>query len=190
MLGKEHLQFAIITGTATFTGLYQSIEITKAPVIFFTSLALGSLLPDIDLQYSSMGLEFRGMSKMISKHFPHRTFTHDVLLWSIISIISSIKFPFLVPFWIGYMGHLLLDAFTVKGICWGYFLHKKKLNSWFKGHTEEPVSFINGGFRLIPSKIGFVTGNTSTKLFIFIFGFVSAYLICLFGYKHGINIAL
>lgn len=118
MRGTQHLHFGVVTGAAAasciaFTGLVNPLSV----VPFVVLSGIGSLLPDIDSPESKIGQRFPFLSNFIKKKFGHRTITHAVLPWLIISIICIV----ILPFWswglvYGILSHLFLDALTIHGV--------------------------------------------------------------------------
>lgn len=101
---------------------------------------LGSLLPDIDCQYSTIGKHF----KSINKYIPHRNgFTHSLLasfMWCSVGLGLGYRFSYeyFWVMWIGFISHLVLDSFTPMGVKWLYPLGKSyslgigKNGSWIE----------------------------------------------------------
>ncbi len=75
---------------------------------------LGTLLPDIDLQGSTI-------TRLLHFHLPitHRTWTHAIWI-PLLIFIASLKIPVLLGLTLGYMAHLICDAFSSQGICFLY----------------------------------------------------------------------
>lgn len=84
-------------------------------MVFMVVALIASIFPDIDSGNSKIGR--KGISKVIAAFATHRGFFHSLLfvvfgyllLWNIWEIAA---FPFLF----GYLIHLFLDCFTVRGI--------------------------------------------------------------------------
>ena len=90
MLGRSHVMFGLtaavvldgvihLSGTplATVTPVPLELIINKA--IFFSMVALGALLPDIDNAQSTIGRKFGWISKEIQHIAGHRTIFHSLL---------------------------------------------------------------------------------------------------------------
>lgn len=78
---------------------------------------LGSLLPDIDSENSTLGRYV----KLISRNIPHRTITHTlwvvIVLGLLVYVLDSI---YLLALTLGYVFHIVEDSFSKQGICWLY----------------------------------------------------------------------
>jgi membrane-bound metal-dependent hydrolase YbcI (DUF457 family) len=95
MYGKSHMLIGVVTGTL----IEQAIHVTGAPltgraahaaflstlalnkVTYVLALALGSLLPDIDVQSSLFGRSLGCLSVFLQRTFGHRNFFHS--LWGL-----------------------------------------------------------------------------------------------------------
>ena len=104
MNGKTHLIFGILTaGTLVLT----KTEMPEASdAIFVAGSALGSLLPDIDTTKSTIGTVLFPISFFVEK-LGHRTYTHDIVLWSLISVFILMRYPMLSGVVFGYMGRFI-----------------------------------------------------------------------------------
>lgn len=81
------------------------------------SFTLGSLLPDIDSEKSTIGRYVRPISGII----PHRTITHTI--WVVLFILALgfyFKSVIVLALGVGYVLHIIEDAFSRQGICWFY----------------------------------------------------------------------
>lgn len=127
--------------------------------IFFQCSKLGSLLPDLDTRKSYMSKKWPYLSKFISKRCKHRGFTHSLLFL----IVLSKFFKFIVVIgenniilicmsygvFIGYLSHIVLDAFTYEGIDLffplGFNLKLSRLKTSSKGekHVCKILKFIS-----------------------------------------------
>lgn len=135
MLAPTHIVFGTALSLIVLAvfGLSSSLHWS----IIFCAI-IGSLLPDIDLPKSSIGKLVTPLSKAIEKRFGHRTITHSLLAWALVSVVFA-SFVFLFTFifntvtdtpiqnlnlqirWIsafsiGYFSHLLLDMFNPSGV--------------------------------------------------------------------------
>ncbi|HGJ5884492.1 metal-dependent hydrolase [Arsenophonus sp.] len=84
---------------------------------------LGALLPDIDHPSSSLGRLFRFISVPICRLCGHRGFTHSLLAWLLIMLLSTqlpnsywLSDALIQAFLLGYFSHLVGDMLTAKGI--------------------------------------------------------------------------
>lgn len=90
----------------------------KIPLIIFVLISLlfyylGTLLPDIDSENSTLG-------RYIHIPIEHRTYTHT--LWVVIPfvIVGVLWFRPLMWLAFGYIMHLFFDSFSQCGVCWLY----------------------------------------------------------------------
>lgn len=118
MLGKQHMIFGFTSGLTAGCYLCEVGSLPFGYVFGFAALsAVGSLLPDIDTPESLLGRKIKPISKPLNNTIGHRTYTHSVALWTILTIVAYLK---LTPIWwslfIGAIGHLLLDALTLNGV--------------------------------------------------------------------------
>src|SRR5436309_10070960 len=90
MLGRSHIMFGLtaavvldgfvhISGPPLATATPISIDLIINKVIFFSMVALGALLPDIDNAQSTIGRRFGWISKEIQHIAGHRTIFHSLL---------------------------------------------------------------------------------------------------------------
>lgn len=148
MLGRQHVQFALVASAASYFALHTQIADFGDPVLFIGTAAVGSLIPDLDSPTSTLGRLVPPVSHIIAKLFGHRGLTHDVIFIGILTVLSLYFYPMMFGFWFGYWSHLLLDSLTVRGICWGYFFHRRKVEF----HRED-AGFIHGRIHLLPEKL-------------------------------------
>ena len=86
-------------------------------------VVLGSLLPDIDHTKSIIGKSFYPLSKIIQRHYGHRTITHSLLALVTLTVITNLiqraycpETPIALVFGVAYTSHLVLDMVTIQGI--------------------------------------------------------------------------
>ncbi len=90
MLGRSHVMFGLtaavvldgvvhISGPPLATATPVPLELIINKVIFFSMVALGALLPDIDNAQSTIGHKFGWISKEIQHIAGHRTIFHSLL---------------------------------------------------------------------------------------------------------------
>jgi len=90
MLGRSHVMFGLsaavvldgvmhISGPPLATSTPVPIDMIVNKVIFFSMVALGALLPDIDNARSTMGQRFGWISEEIQHIAGHRTIFHSLL---------------------------------------------------------------------------------------------------------------
>ena len=93
---------------------------TTAPLVLATAMlcyVLGSLLPDIDSEGSTIGRYI----KPIARTIPHRTITHTLWFILVFAIISW--FTTSIYLWamtLGIIIHIIQDSFSRQGIAWLY----------------------------------------------------------------------
>ncbi len=114
-----------IIGGFTFTGIFASIaginilqDYRLLPIIL-----IGSLLPDIDHTKSIIGKAFYPIAKAINRKYGHRTITHSLFVWivltALISAFQSAYFPTIKAaqvFGLAYGSHLIFDMMTIQGV--------------------------------------------------------------------------
>lgn len=111
MTAKNHFLFSVSVASLTLG--------TLDPFVLLIAGAM-SLLPDIDSSKSVYGKMFFPLSRLIERHFPHRTFTHSFFMTAILAIgaiplaFESKEFYFaaLIGFFCGWF----LDVFTKAGV--------------------------------------------------------------------------
>ncbi|MGX1195829.1 metal-dependent hydrolase [Metabacillus sp. SLBN-84] len=87
------------------------------------SFALGTVLPDIDSEDSTIGKYIKPVSRLI----PHRTITHTV--WAILLVAGLawvLESVHLAALAIGYAVHIAEDSFSEQGIRWLYPVPARK----------------------------------------------------------------
>ncbi|TFB15101.1 metal-dependent hydrolase [Filobacillus milosensis] len=140
MEAKTH----IISSLTIAAGIskYFAIPFTAGYII---GTAIGSVLPDLDKRDSFIGKRSFGLARIIQMVFGHRGFTHSLFCWVLISIIC-LNYPsaFTYGLSIGYIGHIIGDFFSNRGVPLLYPIIRKPFN---------PSSFIT-----------YRTGGTSESL--------------------------
>lgn len=130
MLGKTHQLGGICSGLVIGTFIFPN---PTAPLVWIhggallIGASLGSLMPDIDHPSSKIGRKNKLASKIVSKTMGHRGWTHTLI--ALVLIVGGLFYTLqfittcqaLYGYWtigfsIGYLSHLILDAFTVQGI--------------------------------------------------------------------------
>ncbi|RPF52169.1 metal-dependent hydrolase [Aquisalibacillus elongatus] len=120
--------------THIITSLTIAAAVSKYAAIPFTAgyiagAALGSVLPDLDKKDSFIGKRSFGLSRVVQLLFGHRGFTHSLFCWVLISIICLYyPSPFTYGLSIGYIGHIMGDFFSNRGVPLLYPILKKPLN--------------------------------------------------------------
>lgn len=112
--------FSGITHVILGLGLY--FYLFDGNVILLIFVAVGSLLPDIDIKSSMLGRlnPFAGIMK-------HRGSTHTMAGAALFSLLVSVllKWQYGMALGFGYLLHLIGDTFTPMGIMWLYPYSKK-----------------------------------------------------------------
>ncbi len=132
MMAHSHISFA-----ASLWWLYSGAM--GMPITGFNTLAamVGGLLPDIDHPKSAIGRQLPLLSEPLSAIFGHRGFTHSllavvmilgVLFWATASGEGTQLRWLVVPLCVGYLSHILGDAFTPSGV--PLFYPKRKTYSF------------------------------------------------------------
>lgn len=158
---KTHKIGGICSGVIASTLLYADsftvgTLVTSGLIIYGSTV--GSLLPDIDHPTSTLGRKvfLKPISLVINKVFGHRTITHSLITTAILSFLLLFTTYFfegvfhyiysnlIIGICVGYISHLLLDSFTVKGIPLYYPFSSKsyKLFSFKTGKDEELVAIL------------------------------------------------
>ena len=116
MLGKTHLAIGILAALI----LLPFIDVPNA-FVFVLIVALGSLLPDIDHEKSTIN-KFCPVTRILPKFFKHRGFFHSIfpviILYLIFYYFDQNFIGLSLAF--GYLTHLASDSLTRMGI---NFLH-------------------------------------------------------------------
>lgn len=142
MLGKTHIVNAI--AIASIPLVFSNIKIDIEYSIFLLLIAIGSIVPDIDEPNSILGRKIKFLSYPINIFFGHRTITHNLILFSVISIFLYIQeYNYFFAFSIGILIHILQDSITYQGIKNGLF----------------PIQRLNYHFVLLPRRFRFAVGS-------------------------------
>ena len=128
----------------------QSLEIlgqSYVPAIGLITSVVGSYLPDIDIQQSKAGQQF----KFISKFLTHRGITHTLLVPAILAVamyyLNVIAIPIipslLLGLEVGWLAHIVADIFNRKGVPILWPIYPKKIHlACFKTGTWHEYVFI------------------------------------------------
>ncbi len=110
MKGRTHLAFAVLLG------ILISPYVSNHKILFWSLLIISSIIPDIDMPGS--WLSIFGISHILKWVTGHRGILHSVFLPAAASISLVIfGFPYLaLSVMLGYLSHLILDAFTYSGV--------------------------------------------------------------------------
>lgn len=133
-VGSEPIRKGIDVTTQWFqnTGSLNPYLFAGLSCLFFL---LGTLLPDIDYPYSTLG-------RIIYIPVKHRTWTHTI--WFVILFsVFSIWFRPLIWLAVGFFLHLFWDNFSYSGVCFIYPIIKKRKHHPIKLYeTSGPSEFI------------------------------------------------
>ncbi len=139
MLARTHLAFALLIGLLTFK--YFNLN----PVLFIIIISLTSFLPDIDHPKSKIGRRFFVLSYPINFVLGHRKFFHSLFIALGLSFVFWYFFGgYYIPFFIGFLSHLIADGLTKQGIDFTYPLNLFKIKGFIKtgGMFEKAILFI------------------------------------------------
>lgn len=128
MIGKTHLAAGIFTGSAL--SFIHNTDI-KTSLLLTAGTALGSLLPDIDKRNSLISRALKPLGMIVEPLLGHRTLLHDpvfyITLFGMFHLTLEQYLPIFLPIFWGVGSHLLLDALTLQGIPFFYFLKLTKV---------------------------------------------------------------
>lgn len=170
-IGRKKLFLGYLVGMAfclfALAVLFDTSHAFQSALILL-SFTLGTLLPDIDSETSSIGRYVKPISSVI----PHRTITHTIWIVALITGFGwYLKSLSLLALGLGYAIHIAQDAFSKQGICWFYPIigrydyfsnggavkHGKRFPFMYKvGGTGETL-FFYGSIAVHVLCVGFVT---------------------------------
>ena len=112
MLWFTHIVFALFLSLISIKYIPQS-----SPELFIILACIASILPDIDAPKSIINQKLK-FTKLVAHIFQHRGFFHSIFPVIIIYIlfVSAGWHTVAAALSIGYLSHIIIDAFTVKGI--------------------------------------------------------------------------
>jgi len=117
MMLKTHLAITflfVLLFISHITGIFNKI-------LFFVVVLISSMLPDIDMRYSTIGKS--KLARPFQLFIKHRAFVHSLTFCIILTLILVFLYPVLaLSFFIGYSIHLFVDSLTPEGIAffWPY----------------------------------------------------------------------
>lgn len=139
MLFRTHLAFSFLIGLI----IVDFFKISNN-ILFLILFLFFSLIPDLDEHSSKISRKLKFLSFFLKSLFKHRGFLHSIFipfLSSLFLFIINRKFLGLAVI-LGYLSHLILDAFTIKGIKPLYPLIDKRIRGFIKvGSFLENVLF-------------------------------------------------
>jgi len=112
MLWFTHIIFALFLSLIYVKNIPQ-----LSPELFIIFVCIGSILPDIDAPKSFVNRKLK-VTKLLTHIFQHRGFFHSIFPVIIIYALfaSAGWHTIATALSLGYLSHLAIDAFTVKGI--------------------------------------------------------------------------
>ena len=124
MLGRSHVMFGLtaavvldgvlhISGPPLATTTPVPVDLIINKVIFFSMVALGALLPDIDNAQSTIGRRFGWVSKEIQHIAGHRTIFHS-LLGLLLGSLLALGLQQLIIFFLAQRGFIFPAQFIEK----------------------------------------------------------------------------
>ena len=124
MLGRSHVMFGLtaavvldgfvhISGPPLATATPVPIDLIVNKVIFFSMVALGALLPDIDNAQSTIGRRFGWISKEIQHIAGHRTLFHS-LLGLLLGSLLALGMELLIILFLAQRGFIFPAQFVEK----------------------------------------------------------------------------
>jgi len=157
MLGKTHIVNAV---AITSIPLVFGVKVNTEYIVFIILVGIGSIFSDIDEPNSLIGRRLKFLSYPINIFFGHRTITHNLLLFSTISLFFYYQdYKYLFAISLGSLIHILQDSLTYQGIKGGLF----------------PLQKLNYHFVLLPRAFRFAVGS----LFEYIIFFLSVIFLLL-----------
>jgi len=137
MMFKTHLAFSLLISLLT----YKYFDIN--PYAFVIICVILGTLPDIDHPKSKVRIPL--VSYIINFFFGHRNLLHSFFLVIILGLIIKYFYPgYHIPFQLGYLSHIVLDALTKQGINFIYPLKQLTVKGFIKsgGFIERMFFFI------------------------------------------------
>jgi len=177
MMGLTHVLFGLFLFLMFWRSGLVGLDAGFSGVVLGV-LVVGSVLPDLDhpvgLVYSLFGVPRwlrRGVGKMVGQRgFLHTVWVALIVLvvgYLILGLILGLGFVAAFGLFVGYLGHLVLDSLTVRGVAWLSPLSRKRV--WFvlgTGGMVERVFFyllalvsVVVGYPLIAEVFGFIDLN-------------------------------
>lgn len=97
--------------------LYHLSDLYYLITLYLLSFTIGTLLPDIDSEDSSIGR----CVPFISRIIPHRTYTHSIWIVVILVAIGQyLESVCVLALALGYTFHIVEDSFSKQGVSWFY----------------------------------------------------------------------
>ncbi|TKJ17369.1 hypothetical protein CEE44_02440 [Candidatus Woesearchaeota archaeon B3_Woes] len=133
-----HLAFSFLMGVL----LIKYLDIQNQ-ILFIVLFMIFGLAPDIDELKSKVSQKVKPLALLIKFFFSHRGIMHSIFLPIILYLLLfMINIDVAISVSFGYLSHLLLDCFTVRGVRLVWPL-KKRLKGFIKtGSLTETILFI------------------------------------------------
>lgn len=133
-----HLAFSFLAGVL----LIKYLDIQNQ-ILFIVLFMIFGLAPDIDELKSKVSQKVKPLAWLIKFFFSHRGIMHSIFLPIILYLLLfMINIDGAIAVSFGYLSHLLLDCFTVRGVRLIWPL-KKKLKGFIKtGSLTETILFL------------------------------------------------
>lgn len=126
MMARTHVAFGFLKGLIVMSFLNPANQI-----LFMSMVVFGSLFPDIDHPKAKLGSKV----KIIGWLFEHRGFFHSVFALFLFSLLVFFLLKQKIYFWafgIGFLSHMVLDAFNRKGIMPFHPISRIKIKGFLK----------------------------------------------------------
>ena len=127
MLAITHLFFSLLIGLLT----YNFFKLN--PIVFILIVLIIGIFPDIDHPKSKIGRKLKILSYPINFIFGHRGLFHSLFAAAGFSFLIWIFFGnYYIPFFIGFLSHLIGDGLTKQGIDFTYPFNMFKIKGFIK----------------------------------------------------------
>lgn len=127
---KTHLIFSFLIALLIFN--YFNLN----PILFVIFVLIGNLIPDIDHSKSKIGRKVWPISLIINFIFGHRGLFHSLFFAVIISLLIKIIInDYAIPFFIGFLSHLFIDALTKQGVSFLYPFKFLKIKGFIRTNS-------------------------------------------------------
>lgn len=124
----SHISLGLFLGY----GLDYFLDFTfKETLFYYPFIALGSILPDIDIPQSKIGKILFPISIVLSKLVKHRTLTHSIVVITILFFIAILIWgmnTIIVGLMLGSIFHIIGDLMTPSGVALIYPISNKRFS--------------------------------------------------------------
>lgn len=135
----------VVLGLAAFQTLCTFYGYSPHPVLYIFAV-FGSLLPDIDHQYSRIGKSFPSLSRLFAVLSKHRGITHSLVALIILMFVmfqyGQMGYGTVGAVCIGYLSHLLGDFCTHGGIPFFWPFKYRSRMPVFHFHTGSKTEYV------------------------------------------------